>query len=128
MNDAPIFLASFHGHPVAVHHANTAELAFLSRPLDPASARDLLSVWSLVAIRHSARSEPDIHALGWRVGERNTWITSRLVGVNMKASVVATRSGHAYRLGMPDDAELDPELRGHLAYALVTWGFSDVRS
>ncbi len=128
MNDVPIFLASFHGRPVTVHHANHAELKVLSRPLDPASARDVLSVWSLVAIRHASGLAPDIHALGWREREQNTWITSRLVGVDMEASVVETRSGHAYRLGVPDDMELDPELRGHLGYALVTWGFSDVRS
>lgn len=128
MNDVPIFLASLRGHPAAVHHASKAELGMLARPLDPSSARDVLSVWSLVAIRHSAMSEPGIHALGWREGEGNTWITSQLVGVDMKTSVVATRSGHTYRLGVPDGRKLNPELLGHLAYALVTWGFSDVRS
>jgi hypothetical protein len=49
------------------------------------------------------------------------------VAVNLTKAAVRTRSGHVYLLGVHDQPELDPELHAHLAYALKTWGFENVR-
>ena len=127
MSGAPLFRAVHQGGPVTVGHASPEDLAALPGYPDPGSVRDVLERWSLVAIRFSG-DRTEIHALGWRVAERNTWITSPLVAMDMDASMVATRSGHAYRLGTRDGAGVAPGLRSHLAYALRTWGFTDVQS
>lgn len=68
-----------------------------------------------------------LHALGWRVGLANTRITSPLRGVDLAGGAVCTSSGKVSVLGDPDDPELHPLLREHLAHALRTWGIGDVR-
>ena len=125
MSGAPLFRAVHQGFPVTVGHASPEELAALPACLEPGSVRDVLERWSLVAIRFPG-DRTEIHALGWRVAERNTWITSPLVVVDMDSCIVATRSGHSYRLGTQNGAGVAPGLRSHLEYALRTWGFTDV--
>jgi hypothetical protein len=122
--DPPLFTATFRGDPVRVTHATAEEIESLAGPIGNPS--DLLELWSLVAIHFDQLIE--IHALGWRVLLANTWITSPLVGVNLTLDTVLTRSRKIYMLGSRDKPELDPNLRSHLADALKTWGFDDVRS
>jgi hypothetical protein len=122
-DDADIlFRAVYRGESVIVNHAKYAEIETLVGIVGP--PRDLLELWSLIAIR--VGSTVDIHALGWRLLLANTWITSSVVAVDLTAGAVRTRSGKAYLLGSPDESELDPELRAHLAYALRTWGLDNV--
>jgi hypothetical protein len=123
---ADLFEVAFRGRAMSVGHATDAELAHLAGAVASAEARDQLDAWSLIAMRDAAGSGTKVHALGWRTGLLNTWITSPLVVVDRVANVVSTRSGHAYSLGRPDTRELHPALREHLAYALRTWGFDDV--
>jgi hypothetical protein len=124
-----LFHAAFRGRAVTVGHATDAELADLAGTAGTAGtaeARDELDAWSLVAVRDAAGRGTEIHALGWRTGLLNTWITSPLLIVDLVANTVSTTSGHAYSLGRRDAKDLRPELRRHLAYALRTWGFDDV--
>lgn len=123
-----LFAATYRNQPVTVCHANEAEPKRLAGTVATAATRDELDAWSLVAIRNPAWDVAAVHALGWRPGILNTWITSPLLVVDTVANVVATASRHAYTLGRRDDPELDPELRGPLAYAPRTWGFDDVRA
>lgn len=125
--EEPLFRATYKSHVVTIHHASAEELAALDRPLDPAAARDVLSAWSLVAIRRPSAGDVKVHALGWREAEANTWITSALVAVDLGSGVIGTSSGHAYRLGVQDGPAMAPDLRQHLAYALRKWGFTDVQ-
>jgi hypothetical protein len=119
-----LFEASYHGSPVAVGRATDDEIAALAGTVGRGS--DVLERWSLVAIRDPARG-PEVHALGWRMLLGNTWITSPVIVVDLATGAVRTRSGNAYLLGSRDRADLDPELLEHLAYALRTWGYDDVR-
>lgn len=123
-----LFAATHHGQPVTVCHADEVELAAFAGTFATAEARDELEAWSPIAIRNLARDVAAVHALGWRPGIMNTWITSALRTVDTAAGTVSTSSGHTYTLGRRDDPDLDPELRGHLAYALRRWGFDDVRA
>ena len=123
---ALLFEATYDGAAVTIGHASEAELATLSGMI-PTKARDGLDPWSLVAIREPGGDAFTMRALGWRVGLANTWITSALRCVDLAAGTVGTSSGHAYTLGGRDTNELHPELRRHLAYALRTWGYEDVR-
>ncbi len=122
-----LFRATSYGNLVEVGLASGAELAVIAGVVEPASARDTLETWSLVAIHHLADRRTEVHALGWRRHLDNTWITSRLVSFDPDTKAVGTQSGHTYRLGTEDVPGLSPELRDHLAYALHTWGFTDVR-
>src|SRR6267154_1022063 len=117
-----LFQVTFRGCAVRVGHATDAELGRLDGTVAPADARDQLDAWSLIALRDVADGGNEIHALGWRTGLLNTWITSPLIIVDRAANTISTTSGHAYSLGRPDSRELHPALRGHLAYALRTWG------
>lgn len=123
-----LFAATYRNQPGTVCHANEVELNRHAGTVATAAARDELDAWSLVAIRNPARDVAAVHALGWRPGILNTWITSPLLVVDTVANVVAIASRHAYTLGRRDDPKLDPELRGHMAYALRTWRFDDVRA
>ena len=77
-----LFTATHRGQPVTVRHAGADELTALAGPVDPASARDTLDAWSLVAIRNTEAGVGDVRALGWRVALLNSWITSPLVAVD----------------------------------------------
>ena len=95
-------------------------------PLEAAS--DVLEHWSLIAIGGLGEGCADVHALGWRRGLSNTWITSPLVAVDLAAQAIQTMSGHVYALGRRDNpAGMQPELADHLDYALRTWGFVNLR-
>jgi hypothetical protein len=96
-----LFKVASRGSAVSVGHATEAELARLAGTVAPADARDQLDAWSLIALRDVAGGGTEIHALGWRTGVLNTWITSPLVIVDRGANVVSTTSGHAYSLGRP---------------------------
>ena len=125
---SPLFQATYRGRPVIVDHATADELAALSTNPTFGLPRDTLGSWSLVALRDLYSHGSKVHALGWRSGLANTWITSALTMVDLPAGLVATRSGHAYRLGHQDcQVDLHPHLRAHLEHALCTWGFADVR-
>jgi len=126
MEPSVLIQVAFRGRAVTVGHATDAELALLAGAVAIAEARDELDSWSLIAIRDPAGRGTKIHALGWRGGLLNAWITSPLVIVDLIANTVSTTSGHAYSLDRRDARELHPALRGHLAYALRTWGFDDV--
>ena len=128
MTDRCLFHASYRGRSVVIARAGTDELAALIQPVEDTVSRDNLDRWSLIAIRDPGRDRVNIHALGWRIILQTTWITSRLVSLDLGAQALATLSGHVYLLGKPDSPELDPELRDHLAYALSHWAFDDVRS
>jgi len=120
-----LFKSVYRGHAVTIGHANDAELSLIAGSIAPEAADDLLELWSLIAIRDPAGTK--IHALGWRLFLADSWITSPLVIADFGNRVVSTRSKHTYTLGCQDRSELDPGLRDHLAYALRTWGFVDVR-
>ncbi|WP_158933125.1 hypothetical protein [Acidisphaera sp. S103] len=123
MIDADIlFKAIYRGKPVSVTHASDVEIESVVGTVGP--PQDMLELWSFIAIRIG--SAVDIHALACRVRLRNTWITSSIVAVDLTARAIRTWSGQNYLLGTRDEPELDPELRAHLAYALRTWGFTDV--
>jgi hypothetical protein len=125
MTDADIlFRAVYRGEAVIVTHAKDAEIELFAGEAGP--PRDKLELWSLIAIR--CGSAFGIHALGWRLRLANTCITSSVVAIDLTAGAVRTWSGKNYLLGSRDESELDPELRAHLAYALQTWGFDDVRT
>jgi hypothetical protein len=126
MEPSVLFQVAFRGRSVSVGHATDAELALLAGAVATVDARDELDTWSLIAIRDTAGCGTKLHALGWRAGLLNTWITSPLVTVDLAANTVSTTSGHAYLLGRRDARDLHPVLHGHLAYALRTWGFDDV--
>ena len=127
MHDGTVLLrAIYRGNSVSVGRATDAELHAIAGPVDPAIARDVLHTWSLVAIRDPDGRGTQVHALGWRVALVNTWITSPLVGVDLQARAISTKSGHTYRLELQDGPELAPALRDHLAYALRNWGFANV--
>jgi hypothetical protein len=127
MEPTVLFEVAFQGCAVSVGHATDAELARLAGTVAVADARDQLDAWSLIALRDVAGGGNEIHALGWRTGLLNTWITSPLIIVDRAANLVNTTSGHAYSLGRPDARELHPALRGHLVYALRTWGYDNVQ-
>lgn len=123
-----LYGATYHGNSVEIGLARDAELAAIAGSVFPASTRDLLDPWSLVAIRNLDGCRTEVHALGWRAALGNTWITSTLVGVDLQMRGVSTRSGYVYRLGTEEVPGPSPELRDHLVYALHTWGFTDVGS
>lgn len=125
-DDAVLSRARYRGNPVSVDHATDAELDATTNSPDPASARNLLPAWSLIAVCGLVDRGAEVHALGWRVDLVNTWISSALVGVDLEAQAVSTKSGHAYRLWGKNELKLAPSPRDHLAYALHTWGFTDV--
>jgi hypothetical protein len=123
-DNVTLFEAVRDGVPVTVTLAKESEIENIARPLS--SGQDVLEFWSLIAFRfEDARCE--IHALGWRRYLSNTWITSRIVGVDLTTGAIRTRSGRQYWLGDRDQPTLAPELRSHLRYALQKWGFDDVR-
>ncbi|WP_158747679.1 hypothetical protein [Acidisphaera sp. L21] len=126
MSRAALLHASHCGRPVEVGVATDAEVAALQAPVS-VKARDMLERWTLIAIRNVSFNGVELHALGWRRGLQNSWITSALTIVDLPARLVATRSGNAYGLAEADVEGLSPELAEHLAYALSMWGFSDVR-
>lgn len=117
-----LFRAVYRGDPATVTRASDAEIADLVGTVGP--PQDKLEIWNLIAIRVGPAI--DIHALGWRHLLRNTWITSSVVAVDLTAKSIRTLSGKNYSLGLRNKHELDPELRAHLAYALRTWGLTDV--
>ena len=124
---SPLFQATHRGRRIIVDHASAEELAALSTNSTFGLPRDTLESWSLVALRNLDCHGSKVHALGWRVGLANTWITSALTMVDLPRGLVATQSGHAYSLGEKDCQELEPVLREHLLYALGRWGFQHVR-
>ena len=85
-----------------------------------------LHTWCLLPVRDPDGRGTQVHALGWRVALVNRWITSPLVGVDLQAQAVSTKSGHAYRPELEDGLELAPALQDHPDYALRTWGFANV--
>ena len=115
-----LYRATYRGNSVEIGLAGDAELAAIAGSVFPASTRDLLDPWSLVAIRNLDGCRTEVRALGWRVALGNTCVTSVLVGGGMQAWVVSTRAGHAYRLEIEDMPELCPELWSYLTYALRT--------
>jgi hypothetical protein len=128
-DDGVLFRATDKGVPQAACHATPEEIQALAGPIGVSVGHppdDTLDYWSLISIRSSV--ENSIHALGWRRLMENTWITSRVLAINMTMGTVRTGSGAFYFLGIQDQRELDPELRAHLMYALGVWGYDDVRS
>ena len=122
----PLFHASKPGRAASVSHATETELADLAGTSPVAEPSDRLDGWSLVTVR-DGNVRLTVHALGWKGELANAWITSPLVWADPIGRVVSTSSGHTYRLGAPDRPSLQPDLRSHLARALRTWGFADVR-
>lgn len=128
MTEAPLlFEAARRGVPVVVRHVGEAGLAALAGEVGREASLDSLDPWSIVSIGRADGRGATLHALGWRVGLVNTWITSPLRSMDLAAGAVRTSSGKVYALGEPDAPGLHPLLREHLAYALRTWGFDDVR-
>ena len=122
-----LFGATRRGVPVIVGHADRAGLAALAGDVGREASLDVLDPWSIVSIGRADGSGATLHVLGWRVGLVNTWVTSPLCAVDLVDGAVRTSSGKVYTLGEPDAPGLHPLLRDHLAYALRTWGFDDVR-
>lgn len=128
MTGAPLlFEAARRGVPVVVRHADRAGLAALAGEVGRKAFLDALDPWSIVSIGRADGCRATLHALGWRVGMLNTWITSPVRTVDLAGRAVRTSSGKVYALGEPDASELHPLLREHLAYALRMCGFDDVR-
>ncbi len=120
--------ATYRGRPVEVGQASADELAALAATAPLEEAIDTLERWSLIAIRGLEEGGVEVHALAWRRGLPNAWITSRLVAVDLVDGLIRTVSGHVYRLCRPDRPEgLAPELSEHLDYALRRWGFVEFR-
>lgn len=121
-----LFRATFRGSRMVIAHAETMELGPLLGSLAHEPIRDTLTSWSLVAIRSEDNLPSEIHALGWRLEEANTWITSPVTSLDQEAQMIRTRSGAIYRLGAPDGDGIRPDLLRHLVYALRVWGYVDV--
>ena len=111
---------------VTIGRADRDELLALADGGGSECRRDAIDTWSLIAIRGLARGTR-VHALGWRVGLANNWITSPIARINLGPLTVSTVSGHAYRLMSPEGAKLRPALREHLCHALHCWGFHDIQ-
>jgi hypothetical protein len=126
MTDGLIFRASFQGLPASIGHADKLELVDLPGSADDWPLRDELDMWSLMAVRRQPPYRTAVHALGWRRGIANVWITSPLIKISSLPMTVQTRSGHRYSLGKRDRDELQPALLDHLRHALATWGFEAV--
>ena len=122
-----LFQADWQGMPVSIARASEDELAALAAPVSTDSISDVFDPWSIIAIRSLPTGSTSLRGLGWRAHMQNTWITSRLVAVDPTRNLIGTRSGHIYLLGGSDKPEITTGLREHLAYALRTWGFTDVR-
>jgi hypothetical protein len=122
-----LFTVTCRGTLFSVGHATEAEIACLGGGEEPTDVRDVLELWSLIAIRDPTGRRTAIYALGWRAHLQSTWITSPLVGIDLNRCQVATSLGQCYRLLEPDAPGLEPRLRGHLAVALLRRGFEDVR-
>ena len=121
----PVLLhAVYRGRAISVGWATDVELDAIRGPVLH-NVRDVLESWFLVAIRDPGGLGTQVHALGWRPKMANTWITSALTSVEQDGNLVATRSGHAYRLACRGEAENAPILLDHLIYTLRTWGCSD---
>ncbi len=121
-----MFSAKHRENRVTIGRADRDEVVALADGNGPEPRRDAIDSWSLIAIRGLSRGTR-VHALGWRVGLANTWITSAIAGLRLGPIAISTASGHAYRLMSPDGAKLRPDLRAHLGHALLTWGFHDIQ-
>jgi hypothetical protein len=117
-----LFRATQGDRPVVIGRATTDEVSALAGPVGPAAVRDDIDRWNLIAIRDPLGRGTQIHTLGWRRRLGNTWITSPIVRIDATSAMVSTSSAHSYALGEPNDADIDPDLAGHLLYALRTWG------
>ena len=69
MTEAPrLFAATKRGVPVAVRHADEAELAALAGEVGREASLDALDPWSIVSIGRADGRGATLHALGWRAG------------------------------------------------------------
>ena len=121
-----LFRASFRGLTAWVGHARCNEISALAPSPTHEAVRGHLDHWALIAIRFVGRPEPELHALGLVRQTGCVWITSRIMSSGESQASIITWSGNRYDLGRRGDPELAPELRAHLRYALLTWGFVDV--
>ncbi len=120
--------ATYRGRLVEVGRATANELAALAATAPLEEAIDTLERWSLIAIWGLEEGGAEVHALAWRRGLPNAWITSPLVAVDLANGAIKTLSGHIYGLGRPDEpGSLVPDLLYHLDYSLRRWGFADFR-
>jgi len=111
-----------------IGRATPDEKLALAGPVDSTAVRDDIDRWNLIAIRDLAGRGTQFHALGWRRGLANTWITSPIVNIATTSTLVSTSSAHSYVLGEPDGIDIDPDLVDHLLYALRTWGLMSIES
>ena len=121
-----LFLASFRELTTWVGHARCDEISALAPSPKHEELRGHLDHWALIAIRFVGRPETQLHALGSVRETGCVWITSRIMSSGENQSSIITWSGNRYNLGSRGAPELAPELRAHLRYALLTWGFVDV--
>lgn len=119
--------ANFQGDEIEIGPARADEVIRLETDLRGSATRDVIDLWTFVAIRFPPPRVPEVHALGWRVQLQNTWITSALVSVSIQSRRIGTASGHDYSLGTRDGPGLRVELWEHLIYSLQTWGFRDIQ-
>ena len=127
MQGEPLFRAVYRGLSVEVGHATSEELSRLRNGAPETGARDVLTQWSIIALRYGSGRSTALHALGWRVKLRGVWITSPLLAARAEpGGQVATFSGHFYDLDEPDHSSLALQNRLHLVDALMVWGFTDV--
>ena len=126
-DEGVILRATHRGAPVTVARADRGELTALAGPARSTEFRDEIEDWNLVAIRGLEKGT-EVHALGRRVALGNEWITSPIAAVSPGPTAVETASGHSYRLARQDGARMEPALLEHLAYALRSWGFDNIRT
>ena len=127
MHGEPLFQATLSGVRAEVGHATLEELSVLQNGAPEMGATDVLTQWSIIALRYETARTTALHALGWRVELRGVWITSPLVAARAEpGGQVATFSGHLYNLDEPDHYSLALQNRLHLVDALTIWGFTDV--
>lgn len=122
-----IFEATYRGFTVIIGNATNRETALIAGKVDNAKAKDVLETWHFIALRDPTGGGAAVHALGWRAGLLNTWITSSLVVVDLHEGGIITRSGNHYKLGHRSDGELENELYELLADSLIKWGFENLR-
>ncbi len=126
MEAGAILRAEHGGRPVVIARAGPAELAALIGARPGEAFRDQFSDWTLVAIR-GLRQGTRVHALGWRIGLEDVWITSAIASISHGPISVTTASGHSYGLRSQRASALGPRLRRHLDFALASWGFEGTR-
>lgn len=115
-----------HRDRFSVGLASEADLDALAQDVGVGPARDAIDRWNFIRFDERPPEGPavvSVHLLGWARQQRVYWITSRVVALDRGRTLVRTRSGSRYDLGMPGEGEPNINFRLHVCRALHAWGF-----